>query len=93
MEFAFSNCSSLSSLPDISKWEMNQVENIVSIFQNCSSLSSLPDISKWKLKKNVNMKDIFNGCLSLCYLPNIFIEEVEAKNKSNFGGCFSALNI
>ena len=46
--------SSLSSLPDISKWNTSNVIYIVGddeisqdgMFFNCSSLSSLPDISK-----------------------------------------------
>ena len=43
----FNNCSSLLSLPDISKWNTNNVTDMSFMFVNCSSLSSLPDISKW----------------------------------------------
>ena len=42
----FSNCLSLSSLPDISNWKVNNVIKMDSIFYNCFSLSSLPNISK-----------------------------------------------
>ena len=45
----FSGCSSLSSLPDISKWNTNNVINMHSLFYECSSLISLPDISKWNI--------------------------------------------
>ena len=48
MQLMFRKCSSLSSLPDISKWITNNVINMSGLFQFCSSLSSLPDISKWK---------------------------------------------
>ena len=46
MSYMFCECSSLSSLPDISKWNTNNVTNMSEMFYNCSSLSSLPDISK-----------------------------------------------
>ena len=44
----FYHCKSLSSLPDISKWNTNNVNNMSKLFNLCVSLSSLPDISKWK---------------------------------------------
>ena len=47
MSYMFYKCSSLSSLPDISKWNTSSVTNMRYMFNGCSSLSSLPDISKW----------------------------------------------
>jgi len=41
----FNNCSLLESLPDISKWNTNNVTNMRDLFNNCSLLESLPDIS------------------------------------------------
>ena len=46
MNSMFYGCSSLISLPDISKLDIKNVTNISSMFQGCSSLISLPDISK-----------------------------------------------
>ena len=43
LEDLFNGCSLLESLPDISKWNINNVTNISSLFRNCSSLKSLPD--------------------------------------------------
>ena len=43
----FNGCSSLISLPNISKWNTNNITDMNSIFCNCLSLNSLPDISKW----------------------------------------------
>ena len=34
----FYNCSSLSSLPDISKWNTNNVKDMHEMFKNCYSL-------------------------------------------------------
>jgi len=46
MSYLFSKYSSLSSLPDISEWNINNVTDISYLFSKCSSLLSLPDISK-----------------------------------------------
>ena len=42
----FSECSLLSLLPDISKWNTSNVNNMSGMFYECSSLSLLPDISQ-----------------------------------------------
>ena len=42
----FSHCKSLSSLPDISKWNTNNVTNHENIFNKCLKLSKLPNIFK-----------------------------------------------
>ena len=53
MNHMFYGCSSLLSLPDISKWNTNKIKDMSWMFSNCSLLS-LPDISKWNTE-NVNM--------------------------------------
>ena len=42
----FEDCSTLVSIPDISKWNTSNVKYMNRMFLNCSSLKSLPDISK-----------------------------------------------
>ena len=49
MSKMFSNCKSLSTLPNISKWSIYNVTNMTGMFSECSSLLSLPDISKWNI--------------------------------------------
>ena len=68
MRYMFNNCESLSSLPDISKWNINNVTNMSYMFNNCESLSSLPDISKWNTKDDANINFIFGNCISLLNL-------------------------
>ena len=63
--------NTLSSLPDISKWNNNNVNNMSSMFYNCKSLSSLPNITKWNTKNVNNMSYIFNICNSLSSLPDL----------------------
>ena len=45
MSNMFSNCSILSSLPDLSKWNINEEIEINGMFANCTSLSlsSIPE--------------------------------------------------
>ena len=51
MNHMFSECSSLISIPDISKWNIDNVKDMRYMFSECSSLITLPDISKWDTKK------------------------------------------
>ena len=64
MSDMFANCSSLLSLPDISKWNNNKVNDMSHMFYGCSSLLSLPDISKWNINNVNNMSDMFADCSS-----------------------------
>jgi ubiquitin-conjugating enzyme E2 D/E len=64
----FMGCSSLISLPDISKWNMYNVEYLKYMFYQCSKLKDIPDIYKWNLnyvKDKNEIKDIFYGCPEL----------------------------
>jgi len=70
MSFIFDGCLSLSSLPDILKWNTNKITNIRGIFSGCSSLLSLPDISKWSINNVNDMNRMFYRCSSLSSLPD-----------------------
>ena len=65
MSEIFSGCSSLLSLPDISKWKTNNVINMSYMFNRYSSLSSLPDISKWNTYNVTNMSYMFYEVLNI----------------------------
>ena len=71
MNCIFHHCKSLSSLPDISKWNTNKITNMSDMFNGCKSLLSLPDISKWDTINVTNMSYLFSGCSSLSSLPDI----------------------
>ena len=55
MSYMFYECSSLSSLPDISKLNTINVNNMSYMFYGCSSLLSLPDISNWNTNNVYDM--------------------------------------
>ena len=67
MGFLFCGCSSLIDLPDISKWNVNNVINMNGIFSDCCSLQKLPDITNWfNIKENnINKeeKPFYKGAL------------------------------
>ena len=68
MSYMFDCCSSLSSLPDISKWNIINVTHMSYMFYECSSLLFLPDISKWNTNNVIDMDFIFDGCLNIIVL-------------------------
>ena len=70
----FSWCRSLSSLPDISKWNTNYVTKMNGMFDKCSLLSSLPDISKWNTIKVTDMSNMFDECSNI-----IISKEIKTK--------------
>ena len=71
MSYMFDGCKSLTSLPDISNWNTNNVKYMSNMFYNCKSLTSLPDISNWNINNVTNMSYIFYYCKSLTSLPDI----------------------
>ena len=46
ISYIFHNCSSLTSISGIEKWNFSNINEMNIVFFNCSSLISLPDISK-----------------------------------------------
>ena len=71
MSYMFNECSSLSSLSDISKLNTNNVNDMNNMFYWCSSLKSLPDISNWNANNVIDMNYMFSECSSLISLPDI----------------------
>ena len=71
MEYMFSGCESLISLPDIANWNTSKVDDLSGIFKNCSSLNTFPDISKWNTSNVTNISKMFFGCNKLISLPDI----------------------
>ena len=60
MSSIFYNCYSLISLPDISKWDTNNVTDMTYMFKECSSLTKIPDISEWNKKNLLGVEELNN---------------------------------
>ena len=73
MSSIFYNCKSLISIPDISKWNLNNVDDISFIFYGCESLVSLPDLSKWNKIKHG--RHLYVDSISLICIPEIKISK------------------
>ena len=87
MSYMFYGCLSLISLPDISKYNTNNVNFMNNIFYECSSLISLQDISKWNTNNVKFMNNMFSGCSSLISLPDI--SKLKTNNVKNMSAMFS----
>ena len=77
MREMFNGCNSLILLPDLSKWNTSNVNNMSWMFSYCSKLSSLPDISKWDTSNVNDMYGMFDGmfkrCINSLEIPSKFI--------------------
>ena len=95
MSYMFYRCSTLSFLPDISKWNTSNITNMNSIFYGCSTLIALSDISKWNTNNVTNMTYMFFECSSLLALPYISKWNTnKVKDMSYmFYGCSSLLSL
>ena len=61
MQYMFSYCRSLESLPDISRWNINNLQNVRQIFFDCRSLTSLPDKTNWNINDDCNIENMFEN--------------------------------
>ena len=86
MSYMFYHCSSLFSLPDISKWDTKNVTDMSYMFGECRALISLPDISKWDTKNVTNMSSMFYNCTALISLPEI--SKWDTKNVTDMRNMF-----
>ena len=77
----FYGCSSLISLPEISKWNTNNVTYMGYMFKGCKSLTSFPDISIWEISSLTNKMDMFDECPSASSLPNILDKLIFVKDE------------
>jgi surface protein len=67
----FYNCTSLTSLPDISVWNTKNLAFTNSMFYNCKALTSFPDISKWNTSKLTQKDSMFAG-VDKYIIPQMF---------------------
>jgi len=51
IENLFNDCLSLVTLPNIYKWNTNNIESIKNLFEDCCSLLIIPDIKSNEEKK------------------------------------------
>ena len=72
MQCIFYGCLSLKNLPDISKWNTKNVNDLSFCFYKCESLKYIPDISCWNISNVSDISGLFCGCSSLIMLFPVF---------------------
>ena len=90
MSCIFYECSSLLSIPDISKWNTSKIINMSYLFGNCENIENIPDISNWDISNVKYMQGIFMNCESLKSLPDI--SKWDTSNVILMGGIFTNLS-
>ena len=76
----------LTSITNISNWNISFVTDISNLFCNCSLLASLPDISYWDTNNITNISNLFYHCTSLTLIPDI--SKWTIKNVTNMSYLF-----
>jgi len=93
----FAGCKLLTTIPDISKWNITCIKEMSRLFSDCSSLVSIPDIFKFK-GDDITISDMFKNCHSLISLPDIKdktkyrTEKLCFKENKIFNNCFSLIS-
>ena len=57
-------------IPDLSKWNINNIYDTNSFLEDCSSYISLPNLFIRKVE-NKSIINIFKGCIQLSSLPDL----------------------
>jgi surface protein len=59
LSFAFANCSTLTTIPNLENWDVSNVTNMQSLFQNAVSFNQ--DLSAWNISNVTNMTDMLSS--------------------------------
>ena len=63
MDGMFKECLVLERIPDLGKWDVNNVIDAAEMFYKCEKLKTLPKgLLNWKFNKNVILDNIFDQC-------------------------------
>ena len=87
MNEIFEGCSSLLSLPDISKWNTNNLNKKSCLFNKCSSLTYLPNILRWKSLEIKDIKYVIGTFLWSVFKTNYPTDEEKEEKKKISKSC------
>ena len=62
MKLTFGSCAVLKELPDLSKWDTYNVEDMSLMFYGCESLKEKPPFDKWDHTYLISADGIFEKC-------------------------------
>ena len=90
----FNTTSALTSVGDISKWNVSNITNFQNFFNRCSGLTSV-DLSKWDVSNATTIQYLFSECHSLTSVGNLSNWDVSKTTslQNLFNGCSNLTNV
>ena len=71
MSGMFSGCSDLTSVGDLSNWNVSSVTGMRYMFSDCNALTSVGDLSGWNLSSVTDMSHMFYNCNALTSIGDL----------------------
>lgn len=62
MRSMFQDCQSLTTVEDLSGWDVRNVTDMKAMFQGCTSIPAFDSIYQWDVSSVTNMNSMFKGC-------------------------------
>lgn len=85
----FQGCAHLTSIGDISKWDVSSVTDTNAMFSCCKNLKYIGNLSNWNVSNVTNMRMMFLGCNSLKSIGDV--SNWNVSNVTDFSFMFSGL--
>ena len=102
IDSTFCNCSGLTSLAPLEKWNVGNVTSLYNTFYNCSGLTSLAGLEKWNVGNVTNMSGTFAGCSGLTSLKALtdwdtknvrYLGQYDDEHNGTFSGCAGLISL
>jgi len=88
MSSMFYSCSGAAFNPDVSNWDVSNVENMQLMFRNCSGAAFNPDVSAWDVSNVGSMSNMFYSCSGAAFNPDV--SNWDVSNVENMSYMFCA---
>ena len=94
MQGMFQNCSNLTTVGDISRWNTSNANDMSNMFDGCSSLTNL-DLSRWNVSGVTIMDNMFTNCSSLTTVGDLSRWNLRLLGSATnmFSGCSSLTSL
>ena len=95
LSYLFYECTSLSDISALSKWNVSKVTNLTGLFYGCTSLRSLWGLKNWDVRNVNHFSYLFYGCTSLKNINNLKFWDVSNGYffSCMFSNCISLKNL
>lgn len=80
----FSRCYNLKEIPDVSDWDVSNVNDLLQMFYSLHSITAPPDVSKWDVRKAGSTSYMFTSNFKLQQAPDIKNWKLESCTFANY---------